>query len=190
MSHLLKSVVPRPHAVVAAGHAATYVLKYAAETLNAATRLVLIAPTWRGPLPTMMDGRRPFFDRLCRLVDMPAVGPLLYRLNVNRPVIRHMVAGHVFSDRAFLDPERLRQKLTVVRPSGARHSSVRFVTGRLDPAQCRDEFLEWARRAKIPILMVYGGETPSRSRAEMDALAVLPEVKTVRLPRGKLSVHE
>jgi hypothetical protein len=36
----------------------------------------------------------------------------------------------------------------------------------------------------------YGAETPPRSRAEMEALAALPNIRSVRLPRGKLAVHE
>jgi pimeloyl-ACP methyl ester carboxylesterase len=190
LAFVLTSVMPHPHAIIAAGHAATYVLKHAAGAAAQPTRLVLIAPTWRGPLPTMAGGDRPLFDRLCRLVDMPALGPLVYRLNVNRLVVRYMGAGHVYSDPAFLNEERLRQKLAVVRADGARFASVRFVTGRLDPLASRDAFLDIARRVGAPILLVYGADTPPRSRAEMEALAAVPGVRTARLPRGKLAVHE
>ena len=119
------SVSPRPHVVIAAGHAATNALQHAAhvnhaQASRAPARLVLIEPTWRGPLPTMMGGQRPFFARLCRLVDLPLVGPLIYRANVNRLMIRHMGAGHVYSDAAFLQGERLREKLAVIRAPGAR----------------------------------------------------------------------
>jgi pimeloyl-ACP methyl ester carboxylesterase len=153
-------------------------------------RLVLIAPTWRGPLPTMMGGQRPFFERLCRLVDRPGLGPLVYRLNVNPFMVRRMGAGHVYADPAFLSEERLRQKLDVVRAPGARFASVRFVTGRLDPLASREAFLDLARRAAVPILLLYGAETPPRSRAEMEALAAVGGIRTVQLPRGKLAVHE
>jgi pimeloyl-ACP methyl ester carboxylesterase len=190
LSYLLTSVIPHAHAIIAAGHAAGYVLKHVAADTSATGRLVLIAPTWRGPLPTMMGGHRPFFDRLCRLVDLPGIGPLIYRLNVNKPVVRRMGAGHVYVERAFLTGARLREKLAVTRASGARFSSVRFVTGRLDPLRSRDEFLELARRTAVPILLVYGAETPPRSCAEMEALAALPNVSRIRLPRGKLAVHE
>jgi pimeloyl-ACP methyl ester carboxylesterase len=67
---------------------------------------------------------------------------------------------------------------------------VRFVTGRLDALVSRDDFLALARRAGVPILLVYGAETPPRSRAEMEALAAIPNVESARLPRGKLAVHE
>jgi pimeloyl-ACP methyl ester carboxylesterase len=190
LSFVLKSVVPRPHAIIAAGHAGTYVLKHLAAQPGSAALLILIAPTWRGPLPTMMGGQRPFFDRLCRLVDHPVIGPLIYRLNVNRPVVRRMGAGHVYSNARFLDAERLAEKLEVVRAPGARSSSIRFVTGRLDPASSRDEFLDYARRAGVPILVTYGAETPSRSRAEIEALANVAGVKSIVLRRGKLSIHE
>jgi pimeloyl-ACP methyl ester carboxylesterase len=188
LSFLLTAVMPQPHAVVAAGHAAAYALAQAASAPQA--RLALLAPTWRGPLPTVMGGPRPWFDRLCRLVDLPALGPLIYRLNVNRLVVRRMGAGHVYSDAAFLNADRLREKLAVTQAPGARFASVRFVTGRLDPFASRDEFLALARRAATPILLVYGAETPPRSRAEMEALAALPGIRSARLPRGKLAVHE
>ena len=188
LAFLLGEVVPHPHAIVAAGHAAGYVLKHAASAPQA--RLVLLAPTWRGPLPTVMGGQRPWFERLCRLVDLPGLGPAIYRLNVNPFVVRRMGAGHVYSDVAFLDEARLSEKLAVTRAPGARFASVRFVTGRLDPLASRDEFLALARQAAAPILVVYGAETPPRSRAEMEALAALPGIRGVQLPRGKLAVHE
>jgi pimeloyl-ACP methyl ester carboxylesterase len=190
LAFLLNSVMPDPHAIIAAGHAATYVLKHAASAAEPTTRLVLVAPTWRGPLPTMAGGHRPMFDRLCRLVDRATVGPLIYGLNVNPFVVRRMGAGHVYSDAGFLNHERLRQKLAVVRAAGARFASVRFVTGRLDPLASREALLDVARRATAPILLVYGADTPPKSRAEMEALAAVPGVRTARLPRGKLSVHE
>ena len=190
LSFLLTSVLSHPHATIATGHAAAYALRHVAADASATGRLVLIAPTWRGPLPTMMGGHRPLLDRLCQLVDLPGIGPLIYRLNVNQPVIRYMGAGHVYADREFLTGERLREKLAVTRAPGARFSSVRFVTGRLDPLRSRDEFLDLVRRAAVPILLVYGAETPPRSRAEMEALAALPNVSSIELPRGKLAIHE
>jgi pimeloyl-ACP methyl ester carboxylesterase len=190
LAQRLSEMTPKPYAVIAAGHAAGYALAHACERPAAFERLVLLAPTWRGPLPTMMNGRRPFFDRLCRLFDVPMLGPFLYRLNVNRMVVRYMAAGHVYSDPAWLDRERLEQKLAVTRASGARYASVRFVTGALDPLPNRDAFLDCARRTQIPILTVYGEDTPPRSRAEIAALATVPGVTSVSVQRGKLSFYE
>ena len=190
LSFLFTSVIKQPHAIIAAGHAAGYVLKHAASASQVTPRLVLLAPTWQGPLPTMVGQHRPFFDWLCRLVDRPLIGPLIYWLNVNPTVVRHMGAGHVYADPNYLVGERLREKLAVVHAVGARFASVRFISGHIDPLASREEFLECARRAVAPILVIYGSETPRRSRAEIEALAAIPKIRSVRLPRGKLSVHE
>jgi pimeloyl-ACP methyl ester carboxylesterase len=105
LTYLIDALTPL-HAVIAAGHAATFALAHACAHPHGFGRLVLVAPTWRGPLPTMMNGNRLWFDRICRMVDLPIVGPLLYRLNVNPLVIRHMAAGHVYTDRLWLRGER------------------------------------------------------------------------------------
>ena len=64
------------------------------------------------------------------------------------------------------------------------------MTGALDRVANRADFLALATRAAVPILLVYGAETPSRSRSEMEALAVRPGVRTEIMAHGKLSVHE
>ena len=186
----LTTLGTRPHAVVAAGHAATYVLAHAATQTGFAERIALLAPTWRGPLPTVVGAQRTWFGKIRRAVELPVLGPLLYRANVSSFVIRRMVSGHVYSDPAWLDGARLAQKRRVVDAEGARFASAAFVTGGLDRVADRAQFLDLARRAGVPMLLVYGEETPPRSRAEMEALATVAGVQTVRLPRGKLSVYE
>lgn len=190
LNWFLSEIVKPPHTVVAAGHAATYALYQAVYQPGTIERLVLIAPTWRGPLPTMMGGERSWFARVRGAVDHPIVGPLLYRLNVSRFVIRKMAREHVYSDPDWLTGDRQAEKLAVTRAPGARHASVRFVTGALDRVENRSAFLDLAGRANVPILFVYGGETPPRSRAEMEALAELPNVRAERLAQGKLAIHE
>jgi pimeloyl-ACP methyl ester carboxylesterase len=190
LEHVLEQVVGRPHGIVAAGHAASYVLDCASRRSGITDRLVLIAPTWRGPLPTVAGGERPFFAKIRSAIEMPGIGSLLYRLNVNSFVVGKMVAGHVYSDSTWLSGERLLQKRQVMDAPGARFASAAFVTGALDRTSSRADFLALAARAAVPIFLIYGAETPSRSRAEMDALAAVPGVRTERLPRGKLSVHE
>ena len=138
----------------------------------------------------MVDGQRPWFSRVRAAVDHPLGGPLLYRLNVSGPVIDRMVREHVYSDASWLAGERLFAKRAVTRAPGARHGSVRFVTGALDRIDSRAAFLELARRVRVPILVVYGAETPRRSLAEIEALAEVAHVRLERLPRGKLAVHE
>ena len=188
LAEVLREIAPC--AIVAAGHAASYALHAVVADPGLIDRLVLVAPTWRGPFPTMMKRYRPWFARVRAAVDQPLIGPLLYRLNVSGPVIERMVREHVYSDPTWLTGEREDGKRAVTRAAGARHASVRFVTGALDRVDSRVAFLDLARGARVPILAVYGAETPPKSRAEMEALAEVSNVRLVRLPRGKLAVHE
>jgi pimeloyl-ACP methyl ester carboxylesterase len=190
LNHLLAEVAPRPFVTIGAGHAAGYLISQAADVPDSTGRLCLIAPTWRGPLPTLTGRRLAFFDRLAGAVDYPIVGSLLYRLNVNRPVIGMMARRHVYDDPEWLTPPRLAAKLAVVRANGARHASIRFVAGGLDPVQHRAEFLALAQRVGAPVLAIYGAGTPAKSKADIEALAAVPNVRLVELPVGKLSVHE
>ena len=190
LRYILTEVVPRPFATVAAGHAASYALAVGADAPNSTGPLCLIAPTWRGPLPTMMGGKRKLGEWIARVGDLPLLGPFLYRMNVNPPIVRMMARGHVYVDPHWLQGERLTQKMTVVRAIGARHASIRFVTGVLDLMTSRSDFLDAARRFRDPILVLYGATTPGRSKAEMQAIAALPNVRSLELPSGKLGVHE
>ena len=190
LDHVLAQVALGPYATIAAGHAAGYLLKHVAAAPGSAGRLCLTAPTWRGPLPTVTGKRSPWLRQLARVVDLPVLGAAIYRLNVSRPVVAKMVSGHVYADRAWLTAERLAQKSAVTRAPGARHASGRFVTGLLDPFHASDAFVAAARKVTDPILVIYGADTPRRSKAEMAALAALPNVETMVLDRGKLSVHE
>jgi pimeloyl-ACP methyl ester carboxylesterase len=180
----------RPFATIAAGHAAGYCLDAARARPGSAGRLCLIAPTWRGPLPTVMGKRHKAFGRIAQAGDLPVIGTALYRLNVNPFMVRKMALGHVYRDPGALPASLLAEKLAVTRAPGARHASIRFVTGELDPMHSREEFLAAARGVRDPVLVIFGAETPSRSKAEMEALAALPNVRTMLLPAGKLGVHE
>ncbi|MDE2089662.1 MAG: alpha/beta hydrolase, partial [Gammaproteobacteria bacterium] len=90
----------------------------------------------------------------------------------------------------WLKGDRMEDKLAVTRVPGARHASARFVTGRLDPFASREEQTKAARCIRVPVLNLFAATAPAKSRAEMEALAMLPNVKTVRLPAGKLSFYE
>jgi pimeloyl-ACP methyl ester carboxylesterase len=190
LAHVLAEIAPRPRATIAVGHAAAYLLQQAEAAPGSAGALCLVAPTWRGPLPTVSGKPPASFEWFAKLVDAPAIGAFVYALNVNPFVLRMMGRGHVYADAAFLTPERFAEKLKVTRAPGARHASVRFVTGLLDPAADRASFLAGAARVRDPVLVLYGAATPRKSRAEMEALAALPNVEADVLPRGKLAVQE
>lgn len=190
LAYLLGEVFSRPHATIAAGHAATYVLGQAAEAPGSAGRLCLVAPTWRGPFPTMLGRYHPALPVLARAVDAPVIGPLLYALNVNERMMRRMGRGHVYADPGWMSEQKVAEKLAVTRAPGARYAAGRFVTGALDPVRSREAFLALARRVADPVLVVIPAAMPPKSRAEAEALAALPNVQTARLAAGKLLVHE
>jgi pimeloyl-ACP methyl ester carboxylesterase len=190
LADLLADAAARPFATVAAGHAAGYCLTVARTRPGAAGRLCLIAPTWRGPLPAMMGRRYAAFSQIARAGDMPYVGAALYRLNVNRFMVRMMALGHVYVDSGALPARLIAEKLAVTRAPGARHAGIRFVCGELDPMTSREEWLDTARGVSDPIFVVYGVDTPPKSKAEMEALAELPNVRSALLPEGKLGIHE
>ena len=90
LRHIITQLHLRPFATVAAGHAASYALSFAADAPGSLGRLCLIAPTWRGPLPTVMPGRRGLGAWITRASDNWSV---LDRINVNDPVVRMMARG-------------------------------------------------------------------------------------------------
>jgi pimeloyl-ACP methyl ester carboxylesterase len=190
VAHLQRELERLSFPVVACGHAAGYAIDLEARHPGTFTHLILIAPTWRGPLPTMMNGRKPIQGRLRRLIHAPVIGELLYRLNVSRPVVRMMYRRHVFADPAFLTDDLLADRMRLTRQPGARFASACFVTGALDPFDDRATFLAAARRVEGPMLMLYGPDTPPKSRAEMEALAALPGIESLLLERGTLGMAE
>jgi pimeloyl-ACP methyl ester carboxylesterase len=190
LNHLLTNLAPHPFAIVAAGHSAGYVLRYCAQHPDAAAKLVLLSPTWRGPLPTMMGGTRPIFSKIAKAFDPPILGEILYKLNVNRFVVGMMARGHVYADPLWLNGERMAEKLAVTRAPGARHGSARFVTGYLDPFGSREEQTRAAQQVDIPALVMFAETAPHRSRLEMETLSALPNLKVERLTKGKLSFYE
>ena len=186
----IDEVAREPVLVVAAGHAAGYLMAEAATRPVRGRKLVLVAPTWRGPLPTMLKRRPAWLACLAGVADVPGLGAALYRLNVNPVMVRMMTRAHVYSDPAWLTQERQAGKRGVMRAKGARHAAVRFVAGELDPFLDRAGFLAAAAALQEPALAIYGADTPPKSRAEMEALTEVSGIAARRLPRGKLSLHE
>ena len=66
--------------IVAAGHAAGYALNLSATVPNIVSKLALVAPTWRGPLPTMARGQKPWLKGVRELIRTPIMGQFLYQL--------------------------------------------------------------------------------------------------------------
>lgn len=177
-----------PVAVVAAGHGAGYALKLGAHNPKAWSSLVLTSPTWRGPL-AVMGAPQAMRDGVRELVRSPGLGEVLYSLNTTPAFLRWMYERHVFVDPSVLTADFMAQKYAITQQANARYAPAAFVTGTLDPAASRQEYLGWAQSLAAPLMVVIGEQSPPASKAEMESLAALPGVETVRLP-GSLGVHE
>ena len=77
----------------------------------------------------MMGGRRRVGEWVARASDLPVLGQLLYRLNVNPAMVRMMARGHVYANPDWLTEERFNEKMAVFTSAGTRHAAIRFVTG-------------------------------------------------------------
>jgi pimeloyl-ACP methyl ester carboxylesterase len=186
-------VFAEPVAIIAAGHAAGYALRLAQQKPQLCSQLVLIAPTWRGPLPTM-GASRAVADAVRGLVRSPILGQALYQLNTTPAFLSWMYRRHVYTDPAKLTSEFIEQKHRITQQPGARYAPAAFVTGGLDPAESRDDFLAWFQGLSIPVMVIIGEQAPPRSKAEMEAIASLEAaslkgVQIERLP-GTLGMHE
>jgi pimeloyl-ACP methyl ester carboxylesterase len=188
LEDFVTSILKTNVAVVAAGHSAAYVLQLANKISTVFSRIVLVAPTWRGPLPTM--GVNQQIAGIFRdLVRSPIVGQTLYKLNTAPSFLKFMYRSHVYADGAILTPDFLQHKWQNTQQPGARYAPAAFVTGNLDAVNNRSDFLALAQSLSIPLMVVIGESSPKKSRADMEALAALPRVEKVTLP-GALGMHE
>ena len=183
------AVVPKGAAIVAAGHAACYALVLARDRPGVWSHAVLLAPTWRGPLPTAMGEHPRIYAWVRSLVGTPVIGEAFYRLNTLRPVIGLMYRRHVYVEAGRITPAFVTEKQDVARRPGARFASVAFVTGQLDPVSDRGAFLALFDPPPVPTLVFCGNATPPRSRAEMAALADRSGIDLRWIP-GSLGLHE
>ena len=185
----VRSVFGEPVAVLATGHAAGYVLRTAASKIALWSRAVLVAPTWRGPLPTVMGQHPKIYAALHGLVATPGLGHALYHINTSEWFLRRMYGRHVFVASNRLTSQFLAEKQKVARQRGARFAATAFVTGALDPFTDRDKCVEALTAAPFPALLVIGIQTPPKSRAEMDKLAGVCPCPALVMP-GSLGLHE
>ena len=183
------AVLPPGTAVVAAGHAAGYALAAGQAQPGLWRRVVLLAPTWRGPLPTAMGPRPRTYAAARALVRAPVVGQAVYRLNTHRRVIGMMYRRHVYADAGQVTASFVGAKQALSRQPGARFASVAFVTGALDPVGDADAFARLLTPPPAPTLVLCGEATPPKSRAAMQTIPSSPEVE-VRWVPGSLGLHE
>jgi pimeloyl-ACP methyl ester carboxylesterase len=185
----VKDIYTAPITMIAAGHAAGYAIDFAARVPNSVAKLVLVAPTWRGPLPTMARGQKPWLQVVRELIRTPILGQFLYRLNTTPSFLKFMYRRHVYTDIDKLTPDLLSQKRQLTQQPGARFGAGAFVTGGLDPYIDRSEAIAHLQSLSIPVMVAIGENSPPKSKAEMLALAAVPNVISQTLP-GTLGLHE
>ncbi|ERN42967.1 putative hydrolase or acyltransferase (alpha/beta hydrolase superfamily) [Rubidibacter lacunae KORDI 51-2] len=188
IQHFVRDCFDKPVAIVAAGHASGYALHCAHTLPNACAKLVLIAPTWKGPframgMPKLVAGG------VRTLVRSPLLGQALYALNTAPAFLEFMYRRHVYVDCSLLTSDFIKHKHRITQQSGARFAPAAFVTGALDPMRDREEWLSVARSLELPVLAIFAEHSPPQSKAEMDALTALPQIQHQNLP-GSLGLHE
>ena len=123
-------------AVIAAGHAAGYAI-----ALQTWSRMVLVAPTWRGPL-AVMGVPQSIRKGVREMVRSPLLGQALYGLNTQPKFLKWMYQRHVFVDEIHLTSDYIAQRYQNTQKPGARYAPAAFVTGGLDPVDNREEMLK------------------------------------------------
>jgi pimeloyl-ACP methyl ester carboxylesterase len=189
LADFVRDNLAAPVTIVAAGHAAGYALNLAATIPASVSKLILVAPTWRGPLPTMAGGQQPWLKGVRELIRTPLLGQFLYQLTTTPSFLGFMYRRHVYLDANTLTPDLLAQKRQITQQSGARYGAAAFVTGGLDPYLDRAEAIAALQPLTIPVLVAIGQDSPPKSKAEMSALAAIANVTSFTLP-GTLGMHE
>ncbi|CAD5963635.1 alpha/beta hydrolase [Planktothrix agardhii 1029] len=178
----------RPVAVVAAGHAASYAMQVAQQLPCPWSKMVLLAPTWKGPL-RVMGVPTPMRDAVRELVRSPGIGQALYTLNTAPAFLKFMYRQHVYVNADRLTQEFMQQKYDIATKPGARFAPAAFVTGTLDPMESHEEFMQIGASLSVPTMVVIGEQSPAQSKAEMEAIAELPHIESYHIP-GSLGLHE
>ncbi|MCP9901852.1 alpha/beta hydrolase [Cyanobium sp. Cruz CV13-4-11] len=188
LADFVRDHCPADCGVIAAGHAAGIALLDAERHGLRFRDWVLVAPTWRGPFPTMARRQSRAFPVIRGLVETPLLGPLLYRLNTTRSVLGWMSRRHVDVAGPGLSAKGIAERQGIARQRGARFASAAFVTGGLDPYNDPEGWIQAARTLHSPLTVVVADQSPPKSLAEMQALAAVAD-RVLHLP-GRLGAHE
>jgi pimeloyl-ACP methyl ester carboxylesterase len=188
LQDFVRDTLKQPTAVVAAGHAAGYAMQVAQRMPQLFSKIVLVAPTWRGPLSTMGVNQQ-VSGTVRQMVRSPLFGQVLYQMNTTPSFLRLMYGRHVYVDKAKLTPEFIDRKREITQQPGARYAPAAFVTGNIDPVRERNQFFGYFQSLSVPVMVIIGEQAPPKSKTEMEAIAKLPGVSSAVLP-GSLGVHE
>lgn len=188
LQDFVQQCCPHPLAIVAAGHAAGYAMHLVQHQPSWCSKLLLVAPTWKGPLRAM-GAPIPVASGVRNLVRSPLLGQALYALNTHPAFLKWMYQRHVYVNRDKLTPDFITLKHQITQKAGARFAPAAFVTGGLDPMSDREEWLRVGRSLALPVQAIVPEQAPPQSKAEMEALAKLPQIQAQQVP-GTLGVYE
>ena len=188
LQNFVRDCCPQPLAIIAAGHAAGYAMQLVQHQPSVCAKLLLVAPTWKGPLRAM-GAPKPVAAGVRNLIRSPLLGQGLYALNTHPAFLKWMYQRHVYVDRDKLTPDFITGKHRITQQPGARFAPAAFVTGGLDPMDEREEWLKVGRSLSLPVQVIIPEQAPPKSKAEMEALTALPQIQEKRIP-GTLGVHE
>ncbi|MEM8638217.1 MAG: alpha/beta hydrolase [Cyanobacteria bacterium P01_G01_bin.54] len=186
LTDFVRAQFSAPIPVIAAGHAAGYVLKLAQQ--NTWSKIALVAPTWQGPL-AVMGAPAVVRSGLCNLVRSPGLGQALYYLNTRPAFLKWMYRRHVFADPERLTSELMAERYEGTQKAGARYGPAAFVTGTLDPVATQADWLALAQAVTVPFFVITAEQAPPKSTANMAALTTLSPVQSLALP-GSLGMIE
>lgn len=119
----------------------------------------------------------------------PLLGQALYALNTHPAFLKWMYQRHVYVDRDKLTPDFMTIKHQITQQPGARFAPAAFVTGGLDPMSDREEWVRVGQSLTLPVQAIVPEQAPPKSKAEMEALAKLPQIQERRVP-GTLGMYE
>jgi pimeloyl-ACP methyl ester carboxylesterase len=178
----------QPITLVAAGHATGYALQVAIAMADSIQELILVAPTWQGPLPSLGASftQATLVDEL---VQSPGLGQGLYYLNTRPWFLRWLLERQVYSGSDYVTPQLVQEKYRLTQGKGARYGAADFISGMLDPAENRDELLTLLSRLSVPCHLMIGDDSPATSKVEMESIAALAQVTSSHHP-GALGMHE
>eukprot|EP00045_Choanoeca_perplexa_P006031 m.50497 g.50497 ORF g.50497 m.50497 type:complete len:380 (-) comp13427_c0_seq1:34-1173(-) len=168
--------------VVAAGHAAVYALRLAQRQPELFKSLIMLNPTYRGPLATaeynireehgsfaaatMAVGRR----LLWQLLRVPYVGEALSLKFASEESITQQLRSHVYADEATITPEMVAHHQGLAQ-AGAFAPKAAFLTGQTDPLDSREAMDEViAGGFKVPTMVLMGVSAPETNKADLTNL--------------------
>ncbi len=174
--------------IIAAGHSASVVLTLKDKYIRDIKQVVLIAPTWKGPLPSMTGWSPKRLNIINKIIRLPIIGPILYFINTTKVIIEFMMKRHVWLNKNNLDKDRILRLQVLARQKGARYASAAFVTGSLDINKNNKWWISNTKKINKISTLVIPKDSPKKSLSEMGILS--NKIKNVIYIRGRLGCHE